>query len=86
MDFSFLTSNLPDSALGWANLTAIAIAASSGIAAGIAKLTNNKTAGEVSGWLNKLHDLFGFIGFHGQTLQEKKAPRPGGLVHDHRTK
>lgn len=84
MDFS---SFLPDSAMGWVNVSALAIACSSGVAAAISKLTKNKTDDKIAGWLKRAHDLLAGVGLHGHSLDEKravaKAPVP---VRDHRNK
>lgn len=68
-----LTSLLPDSAMGWVNVTALAIACSSGVAAAIAKLTKNKTDDKIAAGLRKAHDLLGMVGLHGASLEQKRS-------------
>lgn len=83
-----ISSFLPDSTMGWVNVTALAIACSSGLAAAISKLTANKTDDKVAGWLKKAHDLLAGVGLHGRSLDEKRAgsaPAPRPPVRDHRS-
>lgn len=85
MDFSIITGLIPDSAMGWVNVTALAIACSSGVAAAISKLTKNKTDDAIAGWLKKAHDLLAGVGLHGASLDAKRASA-AGTSRDHRTK
>ena len=73
MDFSTITGLLPDSTLGYLNLAGLIVAASSVFAASISKLTKNKTDDKIAGWLKKAHDLLGFVGLHGASLDQKRA-------------
>lgn len=81
-----LSGFLPDSAMGWVNVSALAIACSSGVAAAISKLTKNKTDDKIAGWLRKAHDLLGYVGLHGHSLDEKRAAAKAVPVRDHRNK
>ncbi len=72
-DFSFVTGFIPDSAMGWVNAGALAVACSSGVAAAISKLTANKTDDKIAGWLTKAHDLLAGVGLHGHNLAQKRV-------------
>ncbi len=71
--FDSVLGMLPDSTMGWVNVSALFIACSSGVAAAISKLTKNKTDDKIAGWLKKAHDLLAGVGLHGHTLAEKRA-------------
>ncbi len=68
-----LLNLLPDSTMGYINLTSLVIAAGSVFAASISKYTANKTDDKIASWLKKAHDLLGFVGLHGQTLDQKRV-------------
>jgi hypothetical protein len=86
MDFGFITDHLPSSTMGWVNVTALAVACSSGLAAAVSKLTKNKTDDKIAGWLRKAHDLLAGVGLHGATLDQKRAGAPvNNHVRDQRT-
>lgn len=73
MDFSVITGLLPDSTLGYLNMAGLVVAASSVFAASISRLTKNKTDDKIASWLRKAHDLLGFVGLHGASLNSKRV-------------
>lgn len=73
MDFSSLLGLLPDSALGYLNFGGLVIGGASVFAASISRYTKNKTDDKIAGWLRKAHNIFGFIGLHGATLNTKRV-------------
>lgn len=82
--FSFISglpSYLPNSALGYLNLGAVVVAASSVAAASISKYTKNKTDDKIAAGLAKLHDLFGLFSFQPK-LADKRA---ANAIRDHRS-
>ena len=86
-----LSSMLPDSAVGWVNALGLLVACSSGAALAISKLTKNTADDKLAGYLKKAHDLLGFVGLHGQSMDEKRVTQSkvdeavaAGKARDHR--